>query len=184
MPYKPPVKLAAPPPRKKPPKPKPMVAAAPLARPKKRRGRQKSMLSNLIYLTVIVGLLFGLLPTALILVVGGLPTLVAVIVDRHPRHYLSRCVAFTNLAGITPYLLQIWAHHTTIAAMQMLIDPFVWLVMYGAAAVGWLIYLSAPSIAWLQVELMGSHRANVLKSRQRKLIEEWGDEVATTAAGG
>jgi hypothetical protein len=182
MPYKPPVKLAAPPPRKKP-KPLVMAGSLSLAQPKKKRKQQKSILSNFIYLLLIVGLLFGLLPTALILVVGGLPTLVAVVVDRHPRHYLSRCVGFPNLAGITPYLIKIWMHHTTIAAMEMLTDPFVWLVMYGAAAIGWLIYLSAPSIAWLQVELMGGYRANILKARRRKLIEEWGDEIVTTAAG-
>lgn len=184
MAYKPPIKLAAPPPRKKAVRSPRMVMAPAAVKSARRRRGQKSIFNNVIYLALMIGLLFGLLPTALVLVVGGLPTIVAFVVDRHARHYLSRCVGFLNLAGIAPYLIKIWMHHTVIAAMQMLTDPFVWLVMYGAAAVGWVIYLSAPSIAWLQVELTGSHRIMILKARQRRLIEEWGEEVATIAVDG
>jgi len=178
-PKKPATKLAAPPPRKASAKPKPLATAAAPKPGQARRGKkQTSIVSNLIYTMVIIGLLFGLLPTALVLVVGGLPTLVAVVVDRHRRHYLSRCVGFFNFAGVAPYLVKIWTHHTVLAAMQMLTDPFVWLVMYGAAAIGWIIYLSAPSIAWMQVELTGARRIKVLKARQHQLIAEWGEEVA------
>lgn len=176
MVYRPPVKLKAPPPRKKPaPPPEPTVVVK-----ARRRGKRTPILGNLIYAALIISMLFGMLPTALILVVGGLPTLVAVVVDRHPRHYLARCVGFLNLAGVAPYLVKIWMHHTTIAAVEMLTNPFAWLVMYGAAAAGWIIYLSAPSIAWLQVELTGAHRVKVLKNRQRQLIQEWGEDVAGT----
>ena len=80
-------------------------------------------------MAIIIGLLFGLLPTALVLVIGGLPTLVAVVVDGHRRHHLARCVGFLNFAGVAPYLAKIWMNHTVLAAMRMLTDPFVWLVM-------------------------------------------------------
>lgn len=171
-----PMKPAVPPPRKR------VVAQKriPIGRAKT-RGRRTPVLNNTIYAAVIVTLLFVMLPTALILVVGGLPTLVAVVVDRHRHHYLTRCVGALNFAGIAPYLVKIWMHHTTLAAMQMLTNPYAWLAMYGAAGVGWIIYLSAPSIAWLQVELMGARRIKALKTRQRQLIEEWGDEVAEAA---
>jgi hypothetical protein len=182
MPRKPSVRLAAPASRKQPARPQPNVKAIAMANPS-RRQKPKSIWSNFIYLAVIIGLLFGLLPTALVLVVGGLPTLVTLVTDRHPRHYLARCVGFLNFAGVIPYLIKIWMHHTTLAAMQMLTDPFVWLVMYGAAAIGWIFYLSAPSIAWLQVELTGARRVRILKARQRRLVEEWGEEVAVGAPG-
>mgnify|MGYP001605716256 CR=1 FL=1 len=175
MAYKPPLKLKAPPARKGP------AALAPKVIVKaKRRAKRTPVLGNLIYAAVIVALLFGMLPTALVLVVGGLPTLVAVVIDRHPRHYLARCVGFLNFAGVAPYLLKIWMHHTTLAAMEMLTNPYAWLAMYGAASAGWLVYLSAPSIAWLQVELTGARRVRILKARQRQLIEEWGEDVAGT----
>ena len=154
--------------------------AAPIGRAPA-RARRTPVLNNVIYAAVIVTLMFVLLPTALILVVGGLPTLVAVVVDRHRHHYLTRCVGALNFAGIAPYLMKIWMHHTTLAAMQLLTSPYAWLVMYGAASIGWIIYLSAPSIAWLQVELMGARRIKALKARQRQLIEEWGEEVAEAA---
>jgi hypothetical protein len=169
-------KLAAPPSR-------PGARAAkriPIGRAKP-RARRTPVLNNAIYAGVIIVLLFALLPTALILVVGGLPTLVAVVVDRHRHHYLTRCVGALNFAGLAPYLVKIWMHHTVLMAMQMLTDPFAWLVMYGASSAGWVIYLSAPSIAWLQVELTGARRIKALKTRQRQLIEEWGEEVAEAA---
>lgn len=172
MVYKPPVKLKAPPRRK--PAPSMMAAISKVRRPV----RRTPILGNLISAAIVIALLFGMLPTALVLVVGGLPTLVAVVVDRHRRHYLARCVGFANFAGIAPFLLKIWTHHTTLAAMEMLTNPYAWLVMYGAAAAGWVIYLSAPSIAWLQVELTGTRRIKILKARQRQLIEEWGEDVA------
>jgi hypothetical protein len=172
-----PTRLAAPPSR-------PAAPAAakriPIGRGKP-RGQRTPVLNNTIYAAVAVALLFALLPTALILVVGGLPTLVAVVVDRHRHHYLTRCVGALNFAGLAPYLMKIWMHHTVLMAMQMLTDPFAWLAMYGAASVGWIIFLSAPSIAWLQVELTGARRIKTLKSRQRQLIDEWGDEVAEAA---
>lgn len=150
-------------------------------RPRRVGKRPTPIVINLVYTIGAIGLLLLVLPTALVLVIGGLPTLVAVVIDRSPRHYLTRCVGFLNLAGVTPYLVKIWMHHTVLAAMQMLIDPFVWLVMYGAAAVGWTIYLSAPSIAWLQVEIMGTRRIAALHARQRQLIAEWGEDVAQAA---
>jgi hypothetical protein len=171
-----PSRSAAPPPRKG----APAQKRIPIARGKA-RARRTPVLNSTIYAALIIALLFALLPTALILVVGGLPTLVAVVVDRHRHHYLTRCVGALNFAGVAPYLMKIWMHHTTPAAIQLLTNPYAWLTMYGAAGVGWIIYLSAPSIAWLQVELMGARRIKALKMRQRQLIEEWGAEVAEAA---
>jgi hypothetical protein len=176
MAVKKPMRLAAPPPRRG----APAQKRIPVGRVVKRRERTP-VLNNTIYAGLIVTLMFVMLPTALVLVIGGLPTLVAVVVDRHPRHYLTRCVGFLNFAGVAPYLVKIWMNHTTLAAIQLLTNPYAWLVMYSSAALGWIVYLSAPSIAWLQVELTGVRRAKALKARQRQLIEEWGDEVAEAA---
>jgi hypothetical protein len=155
------------------------AAAIRAAQAQRRSTRSRTPIAgNMAITIVIVALMFAMLPTALVLVVGGLPSLVAFLVDRHRKHYLTRCVASMNLAGIVPYLLQIWAHHTTLAAVQMLTNPMVWLVMYGGAAVGWVIYLSAPSIAWVHVEFTGARRAKQLRARQKQLIDEWGNDVA------
>jgi hypothetical protein len=161
--------------------PAPRKPALPGPKPAARPRRPTPVLTNLLYTAGVIGVLLTVLPTALVLVIGGLPTLVGAIIDRHPRHYLTRCVGFLNFAGVAPYLVKIWMHHTVLAAMQMLTDPYVWLVMYGAAGVGWTIYLSAPSIAWLQVELMGTRRIKALQTRQHQLVSEWGEEVAEAA---
>ncbi|HTI87397.1 MAG TPA: hypothetical protein VL966_12405 [Alphaproteobacteria bacterium] len=170
------------------PRTKPQAAKAPprrAAAPQRKAARTKTpIMGNMAITLVLVVLMFAMLPTALILVVGGLPTLVAFIVDRHKKHLLTRCVGSLNLAGILPYLLKIWTHHTTLAAVQMLTDPLVWLVMYGGAAVGWVIFLSAPSIAWLQVEITGSRRVKALRARQKQLLDEWGNEVAHLPGAG
>ena len=54
--------------------------------------------------------------------------------------------------------------------------------MYGAAAVGWLIYFATPPVvaAWMAVN--HEIRQQALKSRQTELINEWGNTVRRSAA--
>ena len=72
------------------------------------------------------------------------PTLVAYIVDRNPLKYPSRTVGYLNFCGCLPYALRLWTgDHSVDAVIGILVDPFAWFAMYGAAAVGWLIYTNS-----------------------------------------
>ena len=127
------------------------------------------------------------LPTVILLAVGMVPTLVAYIVDRNPMKYASRTVGYLNFCGCLPYALRLWTgDHSVDAVIGILVDPFAWFAMYGAAAVGWLIYYFTPPVvaAWMAVN--HEIRQQALKSRQAELTNEWGNTVrraATEAAG-
>ena len=124
------------------------------------------------------------LPTVVLLFLGLLPAMVAFIVDDNPRKYATMCVVATNFAGIWFFLLRLWTgDHSLAEAMAILTDVYAWLLIYGSAALGWLCYLWFPSIAALFMEMTSGRRIAGLKSKQKKLIEAWGEGVTRAPAG-
>jgi hypothetical protein len=119
------------------------------------------------------------LPTAMVLFIGLLPTLVAVLVDATPRRYAARTVAGLNFVGVMPYVTKLWAGQNDIAAAGRLItDPFVLVIMFGAAAVGWIMFASFPELVAGVASMNASRRIAQLKQRQAELIDEWGEAIA------
>lgn len=135
---------------------------------------------QLLLTTVCVGLLAAALPTALMLFIALLPAICAFAIDRSPGRYATISVGMLNLAGTWPFLLKLWTSgHTVVNAMTLILDPFAWLVIYSAAALGWLLYFSFPSCVSLCMSVFSGHRISQLRQNQKKLIEEWGPEVAS-----
>lgn len=123
-------------------------------------------------------LLFAALPTALLLMVGLTPTLVALIVDVTPGRYLTKCVAGVNIAGTSPFIYQLWSGINDMSsAMRIIGDPFSWLVIYAAAGIGWLLFLGLPGVVQVVQTLNADRRINMLRERQSELLEEWGDSI-------
>ncbi|HEY4134286.1 MAG TPA: hypothetical protein VGO34_03635 [Alphaproteobacteria bacterium] len=172
------VRLRKPPPRVKAPvaKRKPALAA-------KRKGakgkKRPSLLRQLGLGFAIIAVFIAALPSAVLLCFALLPTMCAFMVDRLPQRYATRCVGALNFAGTWPYLLNLWrGGHTMVNAVQIMIDPTTWLVIYGAAAAGWLCFLSFPAVTWALMDLFAGRRIGHLRREQKKLIEEWGEDVA------
>lgn len=120
------------------------------------------------------------LPTVMVLFFGMLPAIVAAIIDRTPKKNGAFCVGGINFCGVFPYIMELWTGDNTIdGAMMMLTDVFSLVVMYGAAAFGWMLYQSVPPVIATFVTVLAQSRVASLRSTQRKLIEEWGEDVAT-----
>ncbi len=135
---------------------------------------------QLVLTTVCVALLAAALPTALMLAISLLPMICAFAIDRTPGRYATISVGMLNFAGTWPFLIKLWTSgHTVVNAMKIVLDPFAWLVIYSAAAVGWLLYFSFPSCVSLCMSMFAGHRITQLRQNQKKLIEEWGPEVAS-----
>src|SRR3954469_25210120 len=111
------------------------------------RGRKKgkgasSSVFTMLLIMLPVGLIF--LPSTILLTAGMIPTAVAYVVDRDPDKTAPMTVGGLNLAGVVTFLISLWqAGHTMAALTKVLTDPFAWLVMYGAAALGDLLRDSA-----------------------------------------
>jgi hypothetical protein len=122
------------------------------------------------------------LPLCLLLMAGLIPTMVASMIDRFRARYLTRTVGAMNLAGIAPLAFRLWSDGLTLrAAMDLLLHPISWLLMYGAAAIGWAIFLGMPSVARTFVDVRADHLQHQLKARAKQLVEEWGEEVTGQA---
>ncbi len=133
---------------------------------------------SIFFLIILVVGLFTL-PTILILGIGMLPTIGAMISDRRKEKYATLCVGAMNFTGVLPFMITLWTEdHSYERAFVMIADPFTWLVMYGAAAIGWAIYFVAPGIVGMFIGMRTEQRIQKLRRRQRDLVEEWGPGVA------
>jgi hypothetical protein len=152
--------------------------AVPAGKRGPKRGQRSSRKSGTFALMICGLLVIVALPLCLVLFAGMAPTITAAIVDRHPKRYLARTVGVLNLAGMVHPLISLMrAGINVIGAATVLFDPYQWLWMYGAAAIGWVCYLGAPPIARTIVEGRAARLDRELQRRADALIEEWGDAV-------
>lgn len=118
-------------------------------------------------------------PTFIILVCGLPPAIVRGLIDRRGGRNMFACVLITNLCGVAPVIVRLWSNGNTLqTAMMLLTDPYVWLVMYGAAAAGWGLLWIVPEFVEIALTLIDNERIRKLRHYQRKLIVEWGSGVA------
>jgi len=129
-------------------------------------------------LLILLAMLIISLPTVLILFFGLLPTIVAFIVDRTKQRYAAFCVGGMNFSGVFPYLLDVWyGRHTVDEAMTVLTDVFALMVMYSSSAFGWIIYVMVPPVITTFLSVINERRISILRTRQREIIAEWGEDV-------
>ncbi|KAA5607641.1 hypothetical protein F1188_02475 [Roseospira marina] len=131
-----------------------------------------------VVLMLAVGL-FLFLPTVLVLVVAMLPTGAALVVDRSASRSGWLCVGGLNFAALAPSLFELWFENNTLEfATGIISNVFTLMLIYGAAAVGWIIYMTMPQVIASVMDMTSSHRIERLKAHQQDLAEEWGPEVA------
>jgi hypothetical protein len=126
---------------------------------------------------------FAFFPTILLMVIGLAPSIVAFFVDKRPGKVTARAIGYLNLAGCLPYAIKLWNGENTITDVLSLVgEPSVLMIMYGSAAVGWMLnFIMAPIMtAYLAVQ----HEIKIrsIGNRQEQLIKEWGGEVKGQAA--
>jgi hypothetical protein len=143
------------------------------------RKRRKTSGKGIVTVLLILfpaGLIF--LPSTILLAVGMIPTAVAYVVDRDPDKTARMTVGGMNLAGVAAFLITLWkGGHTMAGLSKILTDPFSWLVMYGAAGLGWTLYYGIPPAVVGWVILRGESRIAQRIEEQRELIALWGTEV-------
>ncbi len=118
------------------------------------------------------------MPTTIVLLMGMIPTVVAAVVDRSGKGTKALTVGAMNLAGCTPFLIDLWSKgHTPDIAVTIISDPRVMSVMYAAAGVGYLISWAMSGLVGTMMVQRGAIRIEDIKRRQEKMVERWGVEV-------
>jgi hypothetical protein len=132
-----------------------------------------------VVLMILAALVPFSLPTVVLVFVTMLPTFVAWATEKGPHKYAFLCVGGINFAGVVPYLFTLWfGVHTLDEALHMLTDAGVLMVAYGCAGAGWLVYTAMPPMVASYLAMTSQGRVGNLKSVQKKLIDDWGDDVA------
>ncbi len=125
-----------------------------------------------------------LLPTLGVLAIAMLPTLGAYVAERSREKHLVMSVGLMNLCGSLPAVVKLWSLGQSFASIAPVIqDVFVWLIAYGAAGCGWLIYSITSPVVGAYYRVSSEARIRMLKKSQRSLVENWGPEVAEDSGG-
>ncbi|MCK5546552.1 MAG: hypothetical protein KAI27_04200 [Rhodospirillaceae bacterium] len=145
---------------------------------------QKRGGSNITWvLVVIASLLVIALPTMIILFFGMLPSVVAFIIDRTKGRSAAITVSGLNLIGVFPFIMDLWKGGNTFDQALNMLDIFTMLIMYSAAGMGWLLFMTTPTIISSFVMVLQQRKIASLRKQQKNLIEEWGPEVAALTEG-
>ncbi len=134
--------------------------------------------SQILVLLLIVLFMLVSLPTVILLTFGLLPTAVAFLIDRSYQHSATFSVGSLNIAGIFPYLLELWMDYNTMDyVLHKMSDVFAIAVMYSGAAFGWALFSSLPPVVGSFYAVVNKQQIASLKAKQKKLLEQWGDDV-------
>jgi hypothetical protein len=118
------------------------------------------------------------LPSTFLLLIGMIPTPFAVFVDRTRGKNKVLTVGAMNLAGCSPFLFELWTtDHSFAKSAEIVTDPFAIVVMWSAAAVGYIINWAMTGIVTATIYQRGQARQKAIQKRQQELVERWGQEV-------
>ncbi len=126
---------------------------------------------------VLLGLVF--LPTSMLLLVGMLPSMVAFMFSMRGSGFRASTVAAMNLAGCIPFVFKLWSlGHTFEMSVEILTGQQALIVMYTAAAFGFMIDWLVTGIVSSYLYQKGTLRMKAIKKRQKVIIGQWGRGVA------
>lgn len=116
------------------------------------------------------------LPAFLLLLVGLLPTITILITDPKNANKLIIVGAF-NMAGVFMYLIGVLSEFTLGHTLAVLSNIFNLVIMFGSAAVGFIIYIEVPNLFLFLHKISAKRRLTGIENKLTKLTEEWGQET-------
>ena len=118
------------------------------------------------------------MPTTMLVLIGMLPTLVALFIDRTGEKTRVLTVGAMNAAGCTPFILQLWTTNNSLEHAGLIItDPRTIIVMYCAAGAGYMIDWAISGLVGSVMVQRANLRREQIASHQAEMVERWGQEV-------
>ena len=148
---------------------------------KKKYKSARQQRSNALQVLGIFGVLTAVvfMPTTIVLFFSMLPTLVASLIDRGGKGTKTLTIGAMNIAGASPYLLDLWTSgHTPNNAMSIIFDPNTIIVCYSAAGFGYIIdWAMGKAVRGFLIK-KANLRLESIQARQNELVARWGKEVS------
>lgn len=157
-----------------------VARARPNPRSRSRRKPNKGSGGGIILLVImlVVPATIFMLPMTVIACLGMIPTVVAFVADRDPEKMAPITVGAMNLCGVLPFAIEFLEQRDDLERLaEMIANPATWLVMYGAAAVGWALYFAIPTLVSNFEIMRGQGRIDHLERKKKRLEDEWGSAV-------
>lgn len=118
---------------------------------------------------------------SVIIVVGMIPTIVAAIVDRSEGRMRALTIGAMNFAGCAPFILEIFKKGNSLeTSIAYMLEPRTIVVIYFAAAMGYLIDWAMTGIVSSVLVQKTKNRLMDIQKDQKALTERWGMEVTGT----
>jgi len=109
---------------------------------------------------------------------GMLPAILAIIVDKGAGRFGSQTISACNFIGILPFLFDIGVNYEkSIAATEAMKDPYTWMIIYGFAIIGLMLIYVLPNITAIIFTIKAESKLKRLTQEQEKIANEWGDQV-------
>ena len=122
--------------------------------------------------------LTAFVPSLIVLFIGLIPTYVAFVVDNDSDRLAPMTVGAMNFAGAMPFVMMLWHKGEHFQGVLLFLGtPLVWLVMYSAAAMGWLIFFIVPPTVSMFHTFKAENQIKEYKAQQKRMAEIWGDAV-------
>ncbi len=132
-----------------------------------------SIVLGLVLITTLI-----MLPYAIILAIGMLPTLMAKLIDNKPEKNITLTVGIMNICGVVPNLMGLWQTGANVgAALRIISDPFALLMMFAGAAFGWMLIFSMPPLMAYLISIRAAETISRLQDRMQQLRSVWGDSL-------
>ena len=147
--------------------------------PMKMRRRRKQQETGGFFplLTVaLIGVALFSWQVSVLFMLGLLPTIVLAVTGKGEfRSQKLQCVGFSNIAGILPFAVQIWARPRELWSIAL--DPINLTAMLGSAAIGYALLYVGPMVAAQVLQVMAQDKLKQVAQQRQSLIELWGPEV-------
>jgi len=152
---------------------------------KKKKGGKGNKVGGKLQLFIVMLLVLSIafVSSAVILFIGLMPMFVAFFVDRSKKKTKSITVGAMNIAGCTPFLMELWTSGGGMdRALSIILDPMAIIVIYAAAGVGYIIDWAMTLVVAAILYQRGIARKKAIEMRQIELEKRWGKEVAGAMA--
>ena len=107
-----------------------------------------------------------------------LPTIFAIFFDKNSHRCLSATICSFNLIGVMPYLIRMWeSSPVDYVAKQILADVGTWMIIYGAAFIGQLLYASMPLLIVKLYSTKNNVKISKYKKKHKALCDQWGIDL-------
>jgi hypothetical protein len=106
--------------------------------------------------------------------IAMIPAVIVTTIDRDNLSCASATVCTFNLIGVMPYLSKLWVNSSIDeAAKAISSDISTWVVIYGCALVGQVVYWTLPTVIAKLYILKCKVEVSMLSSNREKLCADW-----------